>query len=92
MPGKKMKQEHSFTLTAPLSDLEYVENLLAEVKSEFRKVRISRKTDRKDHCRFYLSFPYSGSRPDLEFQEWILPKQKESWDLYGPTYGRWGLS
>ncbi len=86
-----MEQEYSFTLTVPLADSEKVEKLLQEAKQNYPKTRISRKTDRKGSARFYLSFPFSGARPDLTFQEWFSEKKDESWELFGPTYGRWGL-
>ncbi len=86
-----MKQEHSFTLTLPLSDLEKVEPILAEAGNIHPQLRISRKPDRGDFVRFYLSFPYVSSRPDLSFQEWFQQRQEDQWDLFGPTYGRWGL-
>jgi len=87
-----MKQEYSFTLTTPLQDLEQVDSLLQQVKERYPQIRISRKTDRKGNARHYLSFPFSAARPDLHFQEWFEEKLQESWDLFGPTYGRWGLS
>lgn len=87
-----MKQEYSFTLTVPLSELEAAEKVLQQARENFGKVRISRKTDRKNSARFYLSFPFSSARPDIKFQEWFADSQHDSWDLFGPTYGRWGLS
>lgn len=86
-----MKQEYSFTLTAPLQDLDNVEKLMVELRQQFPQTRISRKTDRKNCARFYMSFPFSSARPDLKFQEWFESRQEENWDLFGPTYGRWGL-
>lgn len=87
-----MKQEYSFTLTIPLQDLDEAKLMLQEMKQRFPQSRISRKTDRKDCARYYLSFPFSSARPDLHFQEWISESLRDSWDLFGPTYGRWGLS
>lgn len=87
-----MSQEYSFTLTVPLADCPVAESVLEEARKQFRAVRISRKTDRKECARYYLSFPFTGSRPDLAFQEWFLLKAKSEWDLFGPTYGRWGLT
>lgn len=87
-----MKQEYSFTLTVPLLDIDRANTILAETKQSYPVVRVSRKTDRKNCARFYLSFPFSQSRPDLSFQEWIGDKLGAGWDLFGPTYGRWGLS
>jgi hypothetical protein len=89
--GDIMKQEHSFTLTLPLKDLDKVEPLLTEAREMHPKLRISRKPDRGDNARFYLSFPFSSSRPDLSFQEWFSERQEDEWDLFGPNYGRWGL-
>ena len=86
-----MKQEYSFTLTAPLQDIEIVEKHLQEMRQHFPQVRISRKTDRKECARFYLSFPFSQGRVDLKFQEWFEEKIRDNWELFGPTYGRWGL-
>ncbi len=86
-----MKQEYSFTLTVPLVDTEKAEKLLQEAKDTYPKTRISRKTDRGGCARFYMSFPFSGARPDLKFEEWFSEKKEESWELFGPTYGRWGL-
>lgn len=86
-----MKQEYCFNLTAPLADLAKVEELLQEAKQKYPKTRISRKTDRKQCARFYLSFPFSDARPDLAFQEWFTEKMDEAWELFGPNYGRWGL-
>lgn len=87
-----MKQEHSFTLTAPLSDIDRVTRLLDDVKSDYPQVRISRKTDRGECARFYLSFPFSAARQDLKFLEWYGENGDDAWELFGPTYGRWGLS
>ncbi len=87
-----MSQEYSFTLTVPLAECSVAESLLEEVRNQFRSIRISRKTDRKECARYYLSFPFSDSRPDLAFQEWYRQRAKAGWDLFGPTYGRWGLA
>lgn len=87
-----MKQEYSFTLTVPLSDVEKAEKLLQQAKENERKLRVTRKPDRREQARFYLSFPFSGARPDLAFQAWFTEQQAPNWDLFGPTYGRWGLS
>lgn len=86
-----MKQEHSFTLTVPIEDVDKAEKCLHEAKQITPTVRISRKTDRKGCARFYLSFPFSSSRPDLSFMEWFAEQKSDTWDLFGPTYGRWGL-
>jgi hypothetical protein len=87
-----MSQEYSFTLTVPLADCSAAESALDEVRNEFRAIRISRKTDRKGCARYYLSFPFTNTRPDLAFQEWFRQRAKADWDLFGPTYGRWGLT
>jgi hypothetical protein len=87
-----MKQEYSFTITLPLSDIEEAEKLLQKAKDSHRNIRISRKPDRDKHARFYLSFPFSANRPDLEFQTWFTEQQLSTWELFGPTYGRWGLT
>jgi len=87
-----MQQEYSFTLTVPLATLEEAEALLQTMRQEYPMVRISRKTDRKECARYYLSFPFSAARPDLKFQQWFEDKELDTWDLFGPTYGRWGLS
>ena len=87
-----MDREYSFTLTVPLDDLESAIELLAQAKGKYPRMRQSRKTDRNGCARIYLSFPFTGSRPDLTFQEWFVQRQEESWELFGPTHGRWGLA
>lgn len=87
-----MKEEYNYTLTVPLGDMEEAEQLLAEVKNRYPRVRISRKPDRKDAARFYLCFPFSGSRTDGGFVEWFEQSGERDWDLFGPNYGVWGLS
>ena len=87
-----MSREYCFNLTVPLADLEEVENLLAQAQQNCPPLRISRKPDRQECARFYLSFPFSSSRPDLSFQEWFSEHLQEAWDLFGPNPGRWGLS
>lgn len=87
-----MEQEYSFTLTLPLGDLALAQKLLELAKRNNPRVRISRKPDSRESARYYISFPFSSARPDLAFQEWLTPQMKEGWDLYGPTYGRWGLT
>jgi hypothetical protein len=86
-----MKQEYSFTLTIPVADIQKVQELLAEAKIKTPALRISRKTDRAGCARFYLSFPFSNARPDLSFEKWFVTHKETSWDLFGPTYGRWGF-
>ncbi|MCG6931547.1 MAG: hypothetical protein LJE64_13410 [Desulfofustis sp.] len=86
-----MSREYSFNLAVPLEDFAVVEELLAQAKRNCPPLRISRKTDRHGCARFYLSFPFTPGRPDLKFQEWFAGHQQDSWDLFGPTPGRWGL-
>ncbi len=87
-----MKEEYNFTLTIPLEDIEEIQNILQKTKSQYPQVRISRKSDRKDNARYYLSFPLTPSRHDLKFHEWFKEVQRSTWEVYGPTYGRWGFS
>jgi hypothetical protein len=87
-----MKEEYCFNLTVPIEDVQKAETLLAEAKERLPKMRISRKPDRSQHARFYLSFPLLGTRPDLTFEKWFVPHKEKEWELMGPTYGRWGLS
>jgi hypothetical protein len=54
-------------------------------------MRISRKPDRHDAARFYLSFEFSAARKDLHFQQWFSEYLKKDWELFGPNPGRWGL-
>ena len=86
-----MEQEYSFNLTVPLTDIDEVQERLAQAKSKTPAMRISRKTDRSGQARFYLSFPFSDARADLAFQKWFLARKARGWELLGPTYGRWGL-
>ena len=87
-----MSQEYSFTLTVPLAELNVAHDLMDELQVKFPFARVSRKTDRGENARFYLSFPFSNSRPDLAFLDWYQEKYPDHWDLFGPTYGRWGLA
>ncbi len=87
-----MSREYCFNLTVPLGDLEEVKGLLDQAKRDCPPMRTSRKPDRHGCARFYLSFPFSSSRPDLSFQEWFAGHLQEDWDLYGPNPGRWGLT
>lgn len=87
-----MSREYCFNLTVPLEDISILEDLLTEAQAHYQALRISRKPDRHGCARFYLSFPFSESRPDLHFQQWLSDYQKNGWDLFGPTPGRWGLS
>ena len=86
-----MTREYSFTLTVPLPQLGELGTLFVQVRRICPQVRISRKTDRKECARYYLSFPFSSARPDLDFQKWFAENGKKSWELFGPTHGRWGL-
>ena len=86
-----MSREYCFNLTVPLEDIDRVDELLVQAKQNYPPMRISRKPDRYGCARFYLSFPFSGSRPDLSFQEWFSEYLEENWDLFGPNPGRWGL-
>lgn len=86
-----MKQEYSFNLSVPAGDVDKVCDLLAEAKTKTPAMRISRKPDRGECARFYLSFPFSDARPDLAFEKWFAKHSEKTWDLFGPTYGRWGL-
>ena len=87
-----MDREYSFTLTVPLDDLARAMELLVQAKEKFPQMRQSRKTDRHGCARIYLSFPFTGPRPDIAFQKWFVEQQGESWELFGPTHGRWGLA
>lgn len=87
-----MKEEYSFTLTLPLEECELAETLLQETRQRFPSVRITRKTDRKGCARFYLSFPLTQARQDLKFASWFSHTDNTDWELFGPTYGRWGFS
>ncbi len=91
MEKRLVEQEYSFNLTVPITDFEVAENLLKLAKEDNPRMRISRKPDRKNSARFYLSFPFSSARQDITFQKWFEEQQKENWELFGPTYGRWGL-
>lgn len=86
-----MEREFSFTLTVPQHEEAAVYRFLAETKKRYTGVRISRKPDRKNKARFYISFQQQGLRPDLRFQQECLVAGAASWELYGPTHGRWGL-
>lgn len=87
-----MKEEYNYTLTVPLQDLEMATELLAEARASSPLMRLSRKPDRGESARFYLSFPFSGHRTDLAFAKWFATKKKEEWDLFGPNYGVWGFT
>ncbi len=87
-----MKEEYNYTLTVPLQDITEAEALLAEIQADNPQMRLSRKPDRGEYARFYLCFPYAGSRTDLRFKEWFSARNSKKWDLFGPNYGVWGLS
>lgn len=87
-----MKEEYSFTLTIPLADIDEIIKILNETRQIYPQVRISRKSDRKECARYYLSFPLTASRFDLKFHEWFKEQQQDSWEVFGPTYGRWGFT
>jgi hypothetical protein len=87
-----MKEEYNYTLTVPLQDIDEAKALLEEAQANNPQMRLSRKPDRRENARFYLCFPYKGTRTDLRFQEWFTAKNIKKWDLFGPNYGVWGLS
>ena len=87
-----MKEEYNYTLTVPLGDVEEAIQLLKDVQANNPQMRLSRKPDTKKNGRFYLCFPFAGTRTDLQFQEWFIARKKTEWDLFGPNYGVWGLS
>lgn len=87
-----MKEEYNFTLTIPLAECEEAITLLAMVQANYPNMRLSRKPDRQETVRFYLSFPYVGTRTDLRFKEWFEVQNTKNWQLFGPNYGIWGLS
>lgn len=87
-----MKEEYNYTLTVPLRDADEAIVLLNEARQNNPQMRLSRKPDNKQSARFYLSFPYAGSRTDLRFKDWFETKNVKNWELFGPNYGVWGLS
>lgn len=86
-----MKEEYNYTLTVPLGDREEASRLMDELKDHYPRMRLSRKPDTAASARYYLCFPFKGERTDLRFQEWIEPRMREEWELFGPNYGVWGL-
>lgn len=86
-----MKEEYNYTLTIPIADIDEATAMLAEVQANNPKMRLSRKPDRGESARFYLCFPFTGSRTDLKFYEWFNAQDKTEWDLFGPNYGVWGF-
>lgn len=87
-----MKEEYNFNVTVPLGDVARLGEVLDRAKKLYPQIRISRKTDRADYARYYISFPLTSARQDLKFQDMLKEVQQSSWDIYGPTYGRWGFS
>ncbi len=87
-----MQEEYNYTLTVPLPDVEEALVLLREVQADYPLMRLSRKPDRRDSARFYLSFPFVGTRSDLRFGPWFAARNRKNWELFGPNYGVWGLS
>lgn len=88
-----MKEEYNFNLTVPLTDLHKALLILEKAQQKYHAMRVSRKPDRAEEARFYLCFPFSGTRTDLLFQEWFSTQAiSEKWELFGPNYGVWGLS
>lgn len=87
-----MKEEYNYTLTVPLQDIKEAEALLEEIQADNPQMRLSRKPDTGENARFYLCFPYAGSRTDLRFKEWFSARNTKNWDLFGPNYGVWGLA
>ncbi len=87
-----MKEEYNYTLTVPLCDLQKVEELLAEAQVQNPHMRLSRKPNTRENARFYMSFPYEGTRTDEKFYQWFMMLKTQGWDLFGPNYGIWGIS
>lgn len=87
-----MKEEYNYTLTLPLPDLDEAIDILAEVQANNPNMRLSRKPDRKETARFYLCFPYAGTRTDLRFKKWFDARNTKNWELFGPNHGIWGFS
>jgi hypothetical protein len=87
-----MQEEYNFTLTLPLPDINEALLLLTEAQANNPNMRLSRKPDRQEKARFYLCFPYTGTRTDLRFKEWFEARNKKNWELFGPNYGVWGFT
>ena len=87
-----MQKEYNFTLTLPLADIDEALRLLAEAQANNPSMRLTRKPDRRETARFYLSFPFGGMRNDLHFLQWFTARNSKNWELFGPNYGVWGLS
>jgi hypothetical protein len=86
-----MKEEYNFTLTIPLEDIDEALLLLNETQAKYPMMRLSRKPDRLEKARFYLCFPFAGTRTDLGFPEWFSARIGNDWELFGPNYGVWGF-
>jgi hypothetical protein len=86
-----MSREYCFNLTVPGDDADRVDALLDQARLNCPPMRVSRKPDRHGCARYYLSFPFTDDRPDRTFQQWFADHQKDSWELFGPNPGRWGL-
>ncbi|SDP36444.1 hypothetical protein [Desulforhopalus singaporensis] len=86
-----MKEEYNYTLTVPVEDLDKARTLLEQLQANIPQARITRKPDRGDMVRFYLCFPYSGRRIDAAVPDFFAHHGDNSWDLFGPNYGVWGL-
>jgi len=87
-----MSREYCFNLSVPLADVDELKKILGRAQQNCPPMRIGQKPERHGCARFYLSFPFSESRPDLQFQQWLSEYLKNDWELSGPTPGRWGLS
>jgi hypothetical protein len=92
MEAGAVQEEYNYTLTVPLPDVEEALLLLGEAQADHPQMRLSRKPDRRDSARFYLSFPFAGTRTDLRFATWFASRNSKNWELFGPNYGVWGLS
>jgi hypothetical protein len=86
-----MQEEYNYNLTVPLDEVERVNKVLAEAQRQTPQMRLARKPDRGGCARFYLCFPIIGQRTDLAFIKWFNEEKMDSWDLFGPNYGVWGL-
>ena len=86
-----MQEEYNYNLTLPLSDLAAAKRLLDEASKAFPTMRLSRKPDRHEQARFYLSFPLTTQRADQHFARWYREQCPDHWDLFGPNYGVWGF-
>ncbi len=87
-----MQEDYNYNLTVPLSDISRALELLEQAKKRTPQLRVSRKPDRNGYGRFYLSFPFKGSRTDIKFTEWFALHDVDGWELFGPNYGVWGIA